>query len=253
MGGVHEREARRLIGTGADPRRAGPAAAAHFGLPRRFHAGEALAIGIVLGGLAFAAPVGVTVGLVGLDPARFGLVRAPQDAPALQSAKAQVEDYLASVPVPQQTATLADFQRFAPWLHDAVAWHLLHAVDTLSAEDRRALAADQQVVTLLDQLAKLTGAQRDMLRGVLAQPERVDRLGPLLDLDPTTLSLLEAWRQVNDRQRQTLAAVLTILGGDGDESFDRLIAAYSARAPSLLALLDTRLLACSAANTRACR
>ena len=109
---AHEREARRLIAKGADPRRTGLAAAAHFGLPRTFTITQGMAVGCLMGVLLAVAAAGVLMLTLSLR------VSSATGAQADSPARAEVEAALSSVPPADRQAALADLARLVPLLPD---------------------------------------------------------------------------------------------------------------------------------------
>ena len=214
---VHEREARRLIAEGADPRRTGPAAAAHFGLPRTFTIAQGMAVGCLMGVLATVAMACVL--MLALGPRVSPATGAQVDSPA----RAEVEAALSSVPSADRQAALADLARLVPLLHDPANLQLVRVLRTLAPEERQALAAEQRLGRLLGEIAALTEQQRTTLLAVIGEPHKVDLITRLADIaDPASRSAVV---YVLDQIRS------------GNPEVTRLLDAYWYREPALMAAL----------------
>lgn len=282
-------ESRRLIDAGADPRRAGQAAAAYFGLPRAIGAREVLVHGIALGAtvavalallgyfLFLGADVRVAALVRSVVPDVDGLSRtelgvrlasAPeQTEPGAAGSRPdvatilseQVRADLRALPEAERGTAVADLVRLRPLLHNGVALQLMRTLASLPPAVRTALAQDDALGPLLVWAAPMTAEVKGALttldlEPVVGDPGRRALLQALPNLDPDAAGALARWRTAGPDQRQALAAVLSILGTeDAGDRFPRLIAAYQVAAPSLVELLGTRLAKCSFAARRACR
>lgn len=244
---AHEREAHRLIAAGADPRRAGPAAAAHFGLPRTPSPAQTMAVGGVLGLLAAVMVASLLLPIFDLRVTPASNLQPPSPA------RSQVDAALSSLPETEREAALDDLSKLVPLLHDPVAQHLVRVLHALPTDERQALAAEPQLGHLLGGIAALTGQQRISLLAVMDDPHSVELLDVMRTLDPLSASVLKRWRLSTYGQRQVLANVLSILNEPDDGRFRRMVAAYRYAAPSLISLLDTRLAHCDFSDKGACR
>lgn len=239
-------EAARLIAGGADPRRAGPAAAEFFGLPRAIGARQAFGAGLGLGIAIVTAAAGAGAWILDLRPAG-----------STQMTTARIEVALSPIPEAQRATVLADLVRLTALLHDPIALKVLRAVRDLSDQERTTLAQDERLRPVLAWVAQLTDDQQNNLLAsdlalVLADPERFALLQLLPSLDLLTTKFLVAFRLSNVTQRQTLIAALALIDR-GDVRFARVVAAFQYAAPSLVKLLDGRLADCTFADRGACR
>lgn len=212
---VHEREARRLINEeGADPRRAGPAAAARFGVRRTFTITQAMAVGCLLGVLLVVAAASVLMLALGLR------VSSTTSAQADSPARAEIESALSSVPPTDRQAALADLARLVPLLHDPANLQLVRVLRTLTPEERLSLAAEQRLEPLLSKVAILTGQQWTKLLAIVADPHSFDLLTHFLDI--TDSATRKAIIYVVDQVRS------------GNPEVMRLLNAYWYREPALI-------------------
>ena len=261
-------EAARLIAKGADPRRAGQAAAEFFGLPRAVGVRQAFGVGVALGTAVMMALAGATAWTFDLRPAGNAVAvtaTSTSDATAhsrhanidVPTPAAQIEAALSPVPVEQRPAVLADLVKVTVMLRDPIALTVVRAIRDLSEQDRVTLAQSTRLKAVLAWMANLKADQQTALlatdfRPVLGDPDRLALLQVLPQLDPLSAQVLANFKYATFTQRQTLMAVLTLIAND-DGHFDRLIAAFSNAAPSLVKLLDGRLIDCQFSNRGACR
>ena len=236
---AHEREARRLIAAGADPRRAGPAAAAHFGLPQTPTAAQSMAVGCLMGVLVVVAAAGILMLAFDLRVS---------SATALQtesSARTAVEAALSPVPQAEREAILADLVRLVPLLHDPVSLQLVRVLRTLTPEQKQALAAEQRLGPLLGATAALTEHQRTTLLAIIGDPHSVDLLEGMRTRDPASATVLDsaAVRLVTTLANLTDPALRSAFiyvvdhVHSGNQEVLRLITAYWYREPALMAAL----------------
>lgn len=282
-------EARSLIAAGADPRRAGQAAAAFFGVPRTIGAREAHSRGMALGAavvvalallgyvLVLSEDVRIAALVRSVAPEVDGLSRTelaarltgapgrvdPETARSRPDFAAvlseQLRADLEAFPEADRSLAVEDLVRLRPLLRDPVALRLDRTVGSLPPAVRAALVRDDVLGPLLVWAAPLTAEVKGTLttldlRPLLGDPDRRALLQALPDLDPAAAGALARWRTMGPGQRQALAAVLSILDSDAaGDRFPRLVAAYQAAAPSLVEVLKARLANCSFTNRRACR
>ena len=260
------KEAKRLIAQGADPRQAGEAAVAYFGLPRAISVREGFKAGVALGACVVMALAGTGAWMFNLRPAG-GAVAVPSTSDAAASSRqtatndptpaAQLGVALSPVPVEQRPAVLAELVKLTSVLRNPVTLTILRTIRDLSEQDRIALAQDARLGPVLAWTARLTTDQQKALlttnlQPVLADPSRLALLQVLPKLDPLSADVLATLTYATYAQRQTLMAVLQLIETD-DGHFDRLIAAFSNAAPSLLKVLEGKLINCQFSNREGCR
>ncbi len=239
-------EAARLIAGGADPRRAGPAAAEFFGLPRAIGARQAFWAGLALGIAIMMASASAGAWYFDLRPAGN-----------TQITTARVEAALSPIPEAQRATVLASLVRLTPLLHDPIALTILQAVRDLSEQERTTLAQGGRLRALLGWAAQMNDNQQAALLAwnlppLLADPDRFALLQLLPGLDLLTTKFLVALRSSSFTQRQTLIAALTFIDRN-DARFARAVAAFQYDASSLVKLLDGRLANCTFSDRGACR
>lgn len=236
---AHEREARRLISEGADPRRAGPVAAAHFGLPRTLTAAQTMAVGCLMGVLA-------TIALASIVLLTFDLrVSSATVVQAENSAIKAVEAALSTVPQTDRKAVLVDLVRIVPLSHDPVALQLVDVLRALSPEEGQALAAEPRLGRLLGEVVVLSAQQRTTLLAVAGDPYSVDVLAMMRSRDPASATVLEPatvrlvtqFGNVTDPALRSAVIDIVDQIQFGNPEMLRLLTAYQNREPTLMAVL----------------